>query len=392
MKYPQLFTLATILTFSLITSCGKEENIPPVVPKILIEDYSVTEGNSGSKTAVITVDLTEATTAEVSFTWSTEDGSATAGEDYEALTDQTVVFAPGDVTRTIQVPILPDNNLELNDFFKIRLSDFQNATSSITSIKVAIENDDSYTCEKAADGYITPATYPNMNLIWSDEFDGTALNTADWNYELGAGGWGNNELETYTANAENSFVKDGFLTIKATKNPYNGDYYSARLTTKGKQEFTYGRIDIRAQMPVGRGIWPALWMLGGNISSVGWPTCGEIDIMEYLGHDPLTTYGTAHYNDGGHQSKGGHYTVNAAEAYDKQFHVFTIIWQENSIDWYVDYHRFYTVTSTTVNFDAFMLPQFFIFNVAVGGNWPGNPNASTVFPQSMIVDYVRIFQ
>ena len=114
--------------------------------------------------------------------------------------------------------------------------------------------------------------------------------------------------------------------------------------------------------------------------------------MEYLGHESDKVYGTIHYNDGGHKYIGGNYKVNQSENYHDKFHVFTILWQENSIEWYVDYKKYYSVTPSTVRFDAFRLPQFFIFNVAVGGNWPGSPNASTVFPQSMIVDYVRVFQ
>jgi beta-glucanase (GH16 family) len=164
------------------------------------------------------------------------------------------------------------------------------------------------------------------------------------------------------------------------------------MVTKGKREFTYGRIDIRAKMPYGQGIWPALWMLGGNIGSVSWPACGEIDIMEYLGHDVAKIYGTVHYDKNGHQYTGGSSSLASGDGYDQKFHVFTIVWQQSGLTWYRDYIKYFEVSASAINYAAFTLPQFFIFNVAVGGNWPGNPNSSTVFTQTMQVDYVRVFQ
>lgn len=392
MKTITMNTLIILMSALLISSCAKEEEKPPVIPNLLFSDIKVVEGDAAGKKAIITIDLSEATTAAVGMRWSTEDGTAKAGEDYEAVTGQELTFTPGELYRTIEINVVSDDILEFHEWFSIKLTDITNATVVSPTIKVTIENDDTYQATATADGYITPSSYPGMTLVWSDEFDASVLNTTDWNYETGGGGWGNNEWEIYTNSTDNSFLQDGLLNIKATKHPYNGNYYSARLTTKGKKEFTYGRIDIRAKMPIGKGIWPALWMLGGNISSVGWPACGEIDIMEYLGHEPLKVHGTAHYNDGGHKYKGGSYTVPEAENLHEKFHVFSIIWQENSIEWFIDYRRYYTVTSSTVKFDAFNLPQFFIFNVAVGGNWPGYPDATTQFPQTMLVDYVRVFQ
>ncbi|MBK7172052.1 MAG: family 16 glycosylhydrolase [Bacteroidales bacterium] len=392
MKNIALILSALLIGGVLFLSCKKESEAPPVIPKLVAEDVVVTEGNIDGKKAIITVDLSEATTVDVSLNWSTEDATAKAGEDFVAVTDQPLIFLAGEVSKVIEISILSDTYLELDGAFVVKFSNLQNTTMLIPQVKVTIEDDDNYVPLQDADGYITPDNYPGMSLIWSDEFDDATLNTTSWNYEIGGGGWGNNELEIYTDLPANSNLQNGFLTITALKNPYNGNYTSARLTTKGKEEFTYGRIDIRAKMPIGQGIWPALWMLGGNISSVGWPACGEIDIMEYLGHESDKVHGTIHYNDGGHKYIGGSYKVNQSENYHDKFHVFTILWQENSIEWFVDYKRYYTVTPSTIKYDAFRLPQFFIFNVAVGGNWPGSPNASTVFPQSMIVDYVRVFQ
>jgi len=340
--------------------------------------------------AQVGVTLTPASTKTITVKWSTKDGTAVAGDDYTAVSGASLVFLPGQTSQTIQIPIINDSELEFNDSFFIVVDEITNATYTPAESKVTIMNDDSYTPELADDGYITPDNYPGMKNVWSDEFDGTKLNMDWWSYELGAGGWGNNELQTYTSSSNNSSVGDGKLKIIATNN--YGNYYSARLVTKGKKEFTYGRIDIRAKLPYGQGIWPALWMLGSNISQLGWPGCGEIDIMENLGQDVKKVYGTVHYNDGGHKYIGGSYTLQGSQGYNDQFHIFTIIWQENSITWYVDYHQYFEATSSNINYDAFRLPQFFIFNVAIGGNWPGNPNATTVFPQTMTVDYVRVFQ
>jgi len=387
-----LFLVFMLSFTNVLWSCKENDPDPIVTPEITIAGQKITEGSEIVRKIVLRVTLSAVATQQVSVNWKTIDGTAKAEQDFNGPTSGMLIFEPGALTRNIEINVITDRDLELNETFKVVLSDAVNATLSEKEADVIIQNDDSYTAELAADGYITPKEYPSMTKVWSDEFDGNALNTDWWTHELGATGWGNNEWQNYTNSTENSFVKDGFLTIKAIKNSYNNTYTSARLITKGKKEFTYGRIDIRAKMPVGKGIWPALWMLGGNISTVGWPSCGEIDIMEYLGHDSLTTYGTVHYNDGGHKYIGGNKKTTSDESYNQKFHVYTIIWQENSIDWYVDYKKYFSVNNSTIKFDAFRLPQFFIFNLAVGGNWPGYPDATTKFPQTMVVDYVRVFE
>lgn len=247
-------------------------------------------------------------------------------------------------------------------------------------------------------GYQTPLTYPGYTLVWNDEFDGTTLG-ADWTPEIGTGsnGWGNNELQYYRA--ENTSVQNGYLTIEARNEAYGGrNYTSSRLVTSGKQSFQYGRIDIRAKLPKGKGIWPALWMLGKNFNEVGWPQCGEIDIMEMIGGGvgkDDTVYGTLHWDHSGAYActcnQNNNYTLTTGIFNDK-FHVFSIIWTSTSIKWYVDDVLFKTVDISPAGLSEFRSEFFFIFNVAVGGNWPGSPDGSTVFPQQMIVDYVRVFQ
>ena len=244
-------------------------------------------------------------------------------------------------------------------------------------------------------GYTTPESYEGWELVWQDEFNGESLNTADWNYEIGNGsnGWGNNELQYYRQ--ENTKVEDGKLIITARKEAFDGqEYTSSRLTTQAKQSFQYGRIDIRAMLPEGQGIWPALWMLGSNIKTSPWPASGEIDIMEMVGGKGRenTVHGTIHWdNNGQYASYGKGYPLEEGTFADS-YHVFSIIWDENSIKWYVDDELFNEVDITPEALSEFHQEFFLIFNVAVGGNWPGSPDESTLFPQQMKVDYVRVFQ
>ncbi len=247
------------------------------------------------------------------------------------------------------------------------------------------------------DGYITPLNYDGYNLVWLDEFDGNSVNTDYWVFETGTGcpnvcGWGNNELQYYRK--ENASVADGVLTIEARKESYQGNQYtSTRMKTQGKEIFRYGRIDVRALLPKGQGIWPAVWMLGNNITSVGWPKCGEIDIMEMIGGSgrDKTTHGTLHWDNNGHNYTGGSYSLQSGTFAD-EFHVFSIIWNETQIQWLVNDIRFHTINITPGHMTEFHENFFFILNVAVGGNWPGNPDETTVFPQQMKVDYIRVFQ
>lgn len=242
------------------------------------------------------------------------------------------------------------------------------------------------------DGYFSATSYDGLEMVWNDEFDGSAVNTDFWTFETGAGGWGNNELQFYRK--ENASVDGGTLIIEARKETYQeSNYTSARMVTRNKKSFKYGRLDIRALLPEGQGIWPALWMLGNNFQSAGWPACGELDIMEMIGGNGRenTTYGTVHWDDNGHVQAGGATTLLTG-IFGDEYHVFSIIWDQTSIQWLMNDKQFYVINTTPAHMTEFHEPFFFIFNVAVGGNWPGYPNASTVFPQQMKVDYIRVFQ
>ncbi|WP_297338425.1 glycoside hydrolase family 16 protein [Algoriphagus sp.] len=244
-------------------------------------------------------------------------------------------------------------------------------------------------------GYTSPESYDGMSLVWEDDFDGNSLDPANWSQETGTGqnGWGNNELQYYRS--QNTSFQDGHLIITAKKESFNGsDYTSSRIISMGKQQFRYGRIDFRAVMPRGQGLWPALWMLGSNFETEGWPACGEIDIMEMVGGNGRenTVHGTVHWsNDGSHAQYGGEKTLSNGTLAD-QFHVYSIEWDATKIRWFIDNEVYHEIDITPAGLDEFRRSFFFIMNVAVGGNWPGSPNATTTFPQHLIVDYVRVFQ
>jgi beta-glucanase (GH16 family) len=244
------------------------------------------------------------------------------------------------------------------------------------------------------EGYATPKERTGMQLVWHDEFDGNQLNPADWRHEIGGHGWGNNELQYYQE--KNAFTRDGYLIIQARQEAVGGKQYtSSRIITQGKREFQYGRVDIRALLPKGQGIWPALWMLGNDIAVVDWPACGEIDIMEMIGGEGKdnTLHGTAHWeNAGSHTYHGGSTKLGDNRIFADEFHVFSIVWTPTFIAWYLDDVEYYRMDITGPEVSEFHHKFYFIFNVAVGGNWPGNPDATTKFPQQMVVDYIRVFQ
>jgi beta-glucanase (GH16 family) len=241
------------------------------------------------------------------------------------------------------------------------------------------------------------------SLRWSDEFDGPAGSPVDsgtWEAETGGHGWGNEELQYYTGGAENASLDGaGNLAIvvrrvdRDLRERYGGcEYTSARLISKDRVAFTYGLVRARIQLPRGRGIWPAFWLLGQNIDEVAWPQCGEIDIVENFGKDPAVVHGTVHgpgYS-GGAGITGSHH---AGASLADDFHVYSVDWEPGRIRWYVDENVYATVTPEDLNGKPWVFDHdfFLLLNVAVGGTLPGAPDSSVSYPQTMLVDYVRIY-
>lgn len=251
------------------------------------------------------------------------------------------------------------------------------------------------------------ATAPAWTLVWSDEFSGmagTQPSGRDWNYDVGNEeqlGWGNKELQFYTRSPANVRLDGaGFLEVRALKNTadlwcWNGDacpYTSGRLTTVGKVSFVYGKVEARVQVPAGRGLWPAFWMLGTG--GGGWPNIGEVDVMETIGRMPNTVYGTLH-GPGYSGSQGLSVGRDLPGPVAGGFHTYTVVKRPAEIVWLLDGREYHRVTpkdlpaGTRWVFDG---PMYLLLNLAVGGNWPGPPDAATVFPATMKVDYVRVWK
>jgi len=248
-----------------------------------------------------------------------------------------------------------------------------------------------------------------MKVVFEDDFTGSANSAPDikkWTAETGGGGWGNKELEYYTSSTENAYLDGaGSLVIKAVKSHPSASlacwygpcqYTSARLKTKDKFDLKYGRFESRIKIPRGSGVWPAFWLLGNDIETVGWPRCGEIDIMENIGREPATVHGTIHgpgYS--GAKGIGAPYGLQGNKSFADDFHIFAVEWSEKEIRWYVDGEKYQTINPKDLPAGSKWVydhPFFVILNFAVGGEWPGSPDKTTVFPQTMLVDYVRVYQ
>jgi len=267
-------------------------------------------------------------------------------------------------------------------------------------------------CGCSADRLAIPTAPPppspaGWTLVWSDEFsgpDGSAPDPSKWTYDTGGKGWGNTELECYTNRLQNAQINGGNLVITAQQEnaPFvcsdgsTNSYTSARLKTQGLFSQAYGRFEARIKVSAGQGMWPAFWMLGKDITTAGWPTCGEIDIMENIGKEPGTVHGSLHGPSTTTRTSDATsiFTLPAGQAFADDFHLFAVEWERGVVRFYVDSNLYATFTESqwpaggTWVFDHSF---FIILNVAVGGNWPGSPDSSTVFPRHLLVDYVRVY-
>ncbi|WP_366483701.1 glycoside hydrolase family 16 protein [Cyclobacterium sp.] len=369
----KLFQMVSlVLTLFSASSCNQEE----VDQRVLLPqnlEVTVEEGENGLVQVSFTAD--QANFFRVSFGAGSDMPELVSGNQSSYRYD-----SPGEYTIIVQA------HATETDFIK------EERSVTITEQMLGIGFPDS--------GFSSPMTYEAYDLVWNDEFEAQTL-SSDWVFEIGDGcpnlcGWGNNELQYYRR--ENTELKDGYLVITAKEENMGGkNYTSSRLKTQGQQNFQFGRIDIRAALPQGQGIWPAFWMLGENITEVPWPACGEIDIMEMIGGDTdgrdNTVHGTLHWdNNGNYASDGGKKSLSDGAILKDNFHVYSLIWEENQITWLLDDEVFHSMDISPSAMDEFREPFFMLINMAVGGNWPGNPDASTRFPQQLAVDYVRVFE
>ena len=336
--------LISILVLLLLTtlSCKKSDSSPrDVAPSNLTLNAAVSTDESGNVT------FTAAATNAVVYTFNFGNGA-------------TDVSVTGNVT-------------------------YKYAASGLYTVTVVAKSAENKAISTTTTINVTVVT----GLVWSDEFDvAGAPNATKWGYDLGAGGWGNNEAENYTNRLDNAFVSDGTLKIVLKKENYSGSTYtSSRLLSKGKYAFKYGKIEVRAKLPAGGGTWPAIWMLGDNISTVGWPACGEVDIMEHVGNQQNKIFGTLHHpGHSGGSADGGWVMVPTATT---EFHKYTCEWNTATIKFIVDDIPFYTFANAGSL--PFNQKFFIILNVAMGGNFGGTIDPA-VTSATMEIDYVRVYQ
>ncbi|HTE23909.1 family 16 glycosylhydrolase [Flavitalea sp.] len=388
--------LVPLMIFVLAAACDKKNKGPETMPTISFSDVPVAE-NSGK--AELKISLSEPVSGVVSVNWSTSDGTAKIGADFAAVTDQTLVFQPNETEKIITVNLVDDDIKEADEIFYVNLSRPVNATLLQSKIIITIRNNDTK-IGFSNTGFDAPTTYAGYSLSWNDEFNQPTLDPSTWSYETGDGcptlcGWGNNELQYYSSSPDNLFFQDGKMIIEARAETFGGkNYTSSRIKTQGKRAFKFGRIDIRAILPVGKGLWPAFWLLPQDNVFGGWPRSGEIDMMEYIGGEPSKVLGTVHYGPGPGSTYITRSTSLTAGTFNDKFHVFSLEWETDQIRWYLDGNLYTTISKADIGNNNYPFNENFylLINMAVGGNLPGAPDASTSFPQHLIIDYIRVFQ
>jgi beta-glucanase (GH16 family) len=389
------------LVICIISGCSnKGKDSVAVTPKMSFDDISILEGTNGVTNVEVKLKLDRAASGQLSVTYSTIEGTAKGGNDFTAVSNQSVSFQPNETEKTILISVVTDDIKEADETFQLRVENPVNVILLKGTAAVTLRNDDTKIGYNNA-GYVAPTSYPGFSLTWGEEFNGPSLDGAAWSNESGDGcpalcSWGNNELQYYTAPPNNLFFQDGKMIIEARAETFGGkNYTSARIKTAGKKTFKYGRIDIRAILPKGKGIWPAFWLLPQNSVFGGWPRSGEIDLMELVGHEAGKTHGTIHYGPGpGSTQISRNYTLPGTATFNDEFHVFSFEWKQDQMKWLVDGNLYSTINKTdlgAINY-PFNEDFYFIVNLAVGGNWPGAPDAATTFPQWLIVDYIRVYQ
>lgn len=390
-----------MLALLLIIACGKgkDDPGPGTNPVLSVDDISVLEGNGGTANLEVKLRLDKASSKQITLKWSTVDLTAKAGDDFTGISNQMVSFQSNETEKTVTISIVADDIREPDETFQVKLQDATNVTLMKSTIVVTLRNDDTKV-PFSNGGYDAPPSYPGYTLAWAEEFNGPTLAADAWSSESGDGcpalcGWGNNELQYYTPPPNNLFFQDGKMLIEAKAESYGGkNFTSGRIKTQSKKSFQFGRIDIRAILPKGKGIWPAFWLLPQDNVYGGWPKSGEIDMMELVGSEPAKASGTLHYGPGPNSIYiSRSYTLPNGN-FNDQFHVFSLEWKTDQIKWYVDNNLYSTINKADLGGNNYPFNEKFylIVNLAVGGNLPGSPDASTVFPQWLIVDYIRVYQ
>ena len=336
MRFELFFFLSFLILFASCGDSDAEIEIMEDMPILNIGDAQAVESDGAIMRFRVTI--SETSSSPVEFNYEVSGSTAEPNVDY-SIPGTSATIEANRTSVEVLVSIIDDQKKEVEEELQIKILNVSGAELGIAEATGLIIDDDQSVYVE--DGYMTDEEHYGYTIAWQDEFSIEAIDESSYNFEIGDGcpnlcGWGNNELQTYTDDPSNIYIKDGSLIIKAIATSQSS-YSSSRITTKDKHEFRYGRIDIRAKITKGQGIWPAIWMLGHNIDDVGWPACGEIDIMENVGHETQKVHGTAHWGPQGRgfsTFQGTAYAI--ADDYADRFHVFSLVWEANKVDWYVD--------------------------------------------------------
>lgn len=388
MRMGKLVSLSTIAITAFLAACSSDDS-SSAKPSAPIEE-SFSDSSSG---------ITEPVEAEISS--SSDEGVAPTDTTFS---ETSCSFSESKSSSSTKIT-------SSSDYSNVVSSSNARPASSSSAIDIFESSSSEAEPESSCSSWIVTSSSSSRDnvesssspYLWNDEFEGTVIDASKWTFETGATGWGNNEWQNYTARSENAYVQDGILHIRANKEHYeSSDYTSARMITKGKFSFTYGTVEARIALPIGKGIWPAFWLLGENIDDVSWPACGETDIIESV-NDENIVYGTNHWSSEGSYAQYGNNTndyYGTSLTLDiTQFHTYKMVWNEKTIAMYVDDFKFHEISierdangKSAGGTDAFHKPFFFILNVAVAGNWPGFEVDDSQFPNEMLVDYIRVLK
>ncbi len=383
----RLFFRVMVPCILLMGSCTRGP-VEYGLPKVTLLPRNDTEGSGKNKVITVKAKHSHASDLPVTVTYSTEDSTAKANLDYIPIDDSTFVFNPGETLATFHVTFISDTITEFTKAFKIIITKVDNGQGIGESLPITITDDDFYNVSQTTDGYISPLQIPGMRLMLAEEFTDSLSPLFDFNYDIGQSTLFN-QLQTFTNNPQNIKVSNGNLVITARK---DGDKYtSAGLNTRSIVYFQYGLIMIRAKMPKGTGIWPSFWMLGNDFDGTNWPLCGQIDIATLRGQDPNQMMGAVYYYLSDVQERQSYFSLPLyTDTFSDEYHVFSILWQPDQIQWYVDNKKYMTFSKSDVG-DSYVFNSQFWLNItlAVGGNLVGDPDFSTQFPQTMKIDYIR---
>ncbi|MES1198251.1 MAG: family 16 glycosylhydrolase [Chitinophagaceae bacterium] len=391
--------ISMLLIIASGCSKGGRNSGTETTPTMSFDDVSFAEGTGAVNNIEFKLMLNKASSKQITVTYSTVEGTAKGGADFTVVTNQSVTFQPNEIEKKIIISIVADDLKEPDETFQIRVQNPSNVILLKETGIITLRNDDTKIAFNNT-GYDAPTSYTGYILAWSDEFNSTSLDAGAWSAESGDGcpglcGWGNNELQYYTAPPNNLFFQDGKMFIEARSESYGGkNYTSSRIKTQGKKTFKYGRIDVRAILPKGKGIWPAFWLLPQDNVYGGWPKSGEIDMTELMGSEPSKVLGTLHFGPGPNSTYISRNYSLTGSTFNDQFHVFSLEWKQDQLKWYIDDNLFSTINKADLGSNNYPFNEnfYFIINLAVGGNFPGAPDAGTLFPQWLILDYIRVYQ